>query len=225
MKANPHTPPSSHGRGLAVGLLLAIAVAPCSLAQPAPVGSAQPTSTITPPHLIAPDQLDAHVQMILSRLDITNRSTDPFGQLQDTNVTPKVVKTPTLTNRRPTRMKATSFDEIIGRIRVNTIMPAEKRFLIGTRSFRKGDTFPIEYRGHNHQVKVVSVSATEIEFEKVETGETASLKLNILPAGMQAGGNGISAPGLEVNDPNAPLKVDGAPETPLNPLNPNKSGF
>lgn len=170
-------------------------------------------STMIPSRMVNPEEIEPYLQFVYSRIDIAGRATDPFGQLQDT--TQKVeIKKPTLKTRRPTRMKATTFDEIIGRIRVTTVMPAENRFLIGGRSFRLGDEFPIAFRGRSYDVKVVGVDSKKIEFKKVDTGETSSVKLNMLPPGMEPGSNGISAPGLLSNDQDAPLQVDGTPVIP-----------
>lgn len=175
--------------------------------------SAGPVSGLRPLRMVSSADIEPYVEFVKSRTSIASRKADPFGQIQDT--TQKVeVKKPTMTNRRPTRMKATTFDEIVGRIQVTTVMPAEQRFLIGGRSFRLGDEFPMTFRGRNHRVKVVGVSAREIEFKKLESGEIASIKLKMLPAGMQAGSDGIMTPGLLSNDKNAPLQVDGAPGLP-----------
>lgn len=181
---------------------------------PAPATDPVPViSSMIPSRMVGPDELEPYLQFVYPRINIASRKTDPFGQVQDT--TQKVeVKKPTLTARRPTRIKATTFDEIVGRIKVTTIMPAENRFLIGGRSFRLGDEFPINFRGRNHEVKVIGVDSKKIEFKKMDTGETASVKLDMLPPGMQAGSDGLNAPGLQSNDPDAPLKVDGAPVIP-----------
>jgi len=98
-------------------------------------------------------------------------------------------------------------------------MPGERRFLVGTRSFKQGDQFPISFRGRNITVEVSSVNSRQIEFRNVENAETASLKLNLLPVGMTPGTGGITAPGMVPERANAPLEIeagDSSPETSQN---------
>lgn len=163
----------------------------------------------TPSRLIGDDVLDTYMDSQISRMAIGQRKMDPFGQVQDPTVQ-KVVKDVNTGPRRFKPIKPTSFSDIIQRIRVNTIMPGEDKFLIGTRSFKKGDQFPIIHQRRNIDVEVIRVTATEIEFENVKTGEVASVKLNLLPAGMQSGTSGMIKPGgLEEDDNKAPLQLGG----------------
>ena len=115
---------------------------------------------------------------------------------------------PTITSRRPTTLKRTSFDDIVGRIKINTIMPAENRFLIGTRSFKLGDQIPIMYRGRKIMIEVIRVKATKIDFKNNETGEISSVELKLMPAGMSAGSKGFTAPGMVEDKPDTPLQLD-----------------
>lgn len=214
---NLHHPKRTLRRAAIAGLSMSIGFAQEAVLTPAGNdASTQPQQALgamRPSRQIGPEELDSYLQFVHSRLDITSRSVDPFGQVQDPNAKAEIKK-PTLTARRPTRMKATSFDEIIDRIEISAIMPAENRFLIGGRSFRLGDQFPIAFRGRNHEVKVIGVSASKIDFEKIETGEVSSVKLNMLPPGMQQGSGGITAPGFNANDANTPLQIDGSPAAP-----------
>lgn len=199
------------GLSMSLGLAQEAALAPSGAE-----AAAEPRQTLSamrPSRQVGPEEIGTYLQYVQSRLDIASRSVDPFGQVQDPNAKAEIKK-PTLTTRRPTRMKATSFDEIIERIEISAIMPAENRFLIGGRSFRLGDQFPIAFRGRNHEVKVIGVSASKIDFEKIETGEVSSVKLNMLPPGMQQGSDGITAPGFNANDSNTPLQIDGSPAGP-----------
>lgn len=164
--------------------------------------------TILASRLVGPDIMKDHLQTISSNCVMAKRTTDPFGQLQDPNAAPKVVKTPTRSQKRFASAKPTAFSEIIGKIKVNTIMPSENRFLIGTRSFSKGDRFPIEFRGRPIQVEIIKVTGTQIDFANTQTGEVASVKLKMLPPGMSAGNDGISTPGMVPNQKDAPLQID-----------------
>lgn len=156
---------------------------------------------------VSAEQRPEYIKEQASSLAMKDRKFDPFGQVQDPTAKPAVVK-PTITNRRPTSFKPTAFSDIISRIQVNTIRPSENMFLVGTRPFKLGDNFPLSYRGKKIDVKVVGVSAKQIDFEKLDTGEIASVKLRVLPPGMSSGNDGVSAPGMVVDDSAAPLTVD-----------------
>jgi hypothetical protein len=101
---------------------------------------------------------------------------------------------------------------------INTIMPGEGRFLVGTRSFAIGERIPITFRGKPIQVEVTKVTAREIAFRNTTSGEIAVRKMDFMPVGMSAGNHGISAPGMIEDGPNAPLDLDNlSPETPQKP--------
>jgi len=191
--------------------LLALLMAPCTLAQtavPAAEPAVQAAAGIKPSRLVSPDELPELLGSIIQKLSISQRTSDPFGQVQDPTAPPKIVDKPRLGNRGPLPMKQTKFSDVIGRIRVDVIMPAEHRFIIGTRSFRKGDKFPLAFQRRNIEVEVVEVNASKIDFMNTETGEVASVKLKMLPPGMQPGNDGVTAPGMVVDDKNAPLQID-----------------
>ena len=59
------------------------------------------------------------------------------------------------------------------------------------------------------------MNSRQIDFRNVENGEVASLKLNLMPAGMSPGNDGITAPGMVPDNPNAPIDLDGN-SLPLN---------
>ena len=106
------------------------------------------------------------------------------------------------------------FADIIRLIIVTTIMPGEKRFLVGTRSFAQGDHIPLTFRNKQIRVEVTQVTSHQITFRNLENGEIASRKLDMLPAGMTPGLRGISAPGMVPDKPNAPIELESS-ETPL----------
>ncbi len=173
-----------------------------------PRSGAGPVST-TPSRFVGGTELDAYVLSVASVFTIKDRVTDPFGQVQDPDAKPIIKPTLAKNPRRVTQMQATPFSDIIRLIKVTTIMPMEKRFLIGTRSIRQGQRFPLNFRSKNINVEVVSVSSRKIMFRNLENGETASLDLNLLPVGMTPGTGGITAPGMMPDAPNAPLQLEG----------------
>ena len=156
---------------------------------------------------ISEEELPLYIDALSPVFVLKNRTMDPFGQVQDTTVK-KIVKNPEgNAPRRFKPIKPTSFSEVIGRIKVTTIMPSEQKFLIGTRSFKKGDAFPLGFRGRTIDVAVIGVTAQKIDFENTKTGEVASLKIKLLPDGMQSGTSGTTPPGMAIDDNKAPLQV------------------
>jgi hypothetical protein len=176
--------------------------------------AAEPASPSTPSRNVTPEDLKSHVESLLTVFSIRNRATDPFGQIQDPNAKP-IVKPTIAATKRFTPVQATPFSDIVRLIKVTTVMPGERRFLIGNRSIKQGDRLPIAFRGKNLQVEVAAVNSRQIDFRNVENGEIASLKLNMMPAGMSPGNDGITAPGMVPDNPNAPIDLDGN-SLPLN---------
>lgn len=169
--------------------------------------AAKPEATIKSARYISAEEIPAYLASIKSLLSMNNRPYDPFGQTQDPAAKPLMTKN-TSTPRRFVPPKPTSFTEIIRKIQVNTIMPGENRFLIGTRSFKKGDRIPLDFRGRVTQVEVTGVDASKIEFQNVETGEVATVELNLLPPGVTAGADGVQVPGMVVETKDAPLVIE-----------------
>ena len=137
-----------------------------------------------------------------------NRETDPFGLNQDPNVKPVVRK---IANKLPVKRQAalppTPLSDIVKLIRVTTIMPGEKQFLVGVRSFSESEEFPLIFRGKKMRMKILEVTAQNILFENLDNGEKASLMTEMLPAGMIAGGGKIQPPGLVSPLDNIPLEL------------------
>lgn len=166
-----------------------------------------PTTT-TPSRFVGPAELDAYVQSLTSVLSIGNRTTDPFGQPQDPAAKP-IIKNPVVkSTQRTPQLQATPFSEIVRLLVVNTIMPGERRFLVGTRSISQGDHIPFTYRGRQIRVEVMEVNSRQILFRNVDTNETASIRMKLLPEGMTPGHNGITAPGMVPDRPNAPIELE-----------------
>jgi len=170
------------------------------------IASANPKPVLS--RYVDAEELPAYLNAMGAILSIRNRNTDPFGQYQDPSAKP-VVKAPTTAKvKRVTTVQATPFSDIVRRIKVNTVMPAEKSFLIGTRTVKQGDELPLSFRGRQIKAQVSAVSSSAIEFRNSESGETASIKLNMLPAGMTPGSSAITAPGMISDSPDAPLNLD-----------------
>lgn len=184
-----------------------------------PATAAAPAATTdpvlkTPSRHISPDALPGYTQAISTILSIRSRATDPFGQLQDPNAKP-IIKPTIASTKRVAPMQATPFADIVRLIKVTTIMPGERRFLIGNRSVKQGDRIPLAFRGKSIAVEVASVSSDRIQFRNLENGETAELSLRMMPPGMKPGNDGIHAPGMTPDNPNAPIDLDGN-SLPLN---------
>lgn len=174
-----------------------------------------------PSRYISPEDLQAYTQSVSLTFSIKNRVTDPFGQQQNPDAKPLIK--PTLVN--PTRKttlpsQITPFAEIVRRIRVTTVMPADRQFLVDDRSFKQGDRFPMKFRsGRSINVEITAVSSREISFRNLESNETASLKLNLMPAGMTPGNSKITAPGMVPQNANSPLDIEPANSPGDNSLN------
>ena len=173
---------------------------------------AAPVNTL-PSRQVGADELAPYVESVSSVLLMRKRATDPFGQLQDPDAKP-VIKAPVAgAVKRAAPIQATPFADIVGMIVVTTIMPGEKRFLIGTRSVRQGDQLPLSFRGRPIRVQVTEVTSRQIGFRNLDSGETASRKLDLLPVGMTPGNNGITAPGMVPDRPNAPIELEASNPT------------
>lgn len=156
---------------------------------------------------VTAENLPSYVSTLSSILTIRKRATDPFGQYQDPDAKP--IAKPTVAKiKRYAPAKATPFSEIVRLIKVTTIMPAEKSFLIGTRTFSEGDRIPLSFRGKNIMVEVSAVTSGSIELRNLESDEQASLPLDLLPVGMTPGNDGITAPGMVADRPDAPIDLD-----------------
>ena len=167
-----------------------------------------------PSRQVGATELEPYVASISSTLLMRGRATDPFGQLQDPDAKP-IIKAPVAgAVKRAAPIQATPFADIVGMIVVTTIMPGEKRFLIGTRSVKQGDQLPLSFRGRPIRVQVTEVTSRQIGFRNLDSGETAARKLDLLPAGMTPGNNAITAPGMVPDRPDAPIELEVANTTP-----------
>jgi hypothetical protein len=180
---------------------------PATKAAAARANETQATA-IVPSRFVGEADFAAHIQFLSSQLSMKNRQTDPFGQLQDPNAKPVIKPKVGDHTKRIAQVQATPFPDIISQIRVNTIMPREKKFLIGTKAYTQGGTLSIIHRGKTILVQILAVNARQIDLKHSETGETASLRIEALPVGMTPGTEGIRAPGMAPDVQDAPINLD-----------------
>jgi hypothetical protein len=168
---------------------------------------AEPGPVNTSPSRYAGTDLEGYVASFAAIFPMGKRETDPFGKMQDPDAKPIIKPVFTKTEERVPEA-ITPFADIISRIEVTTIMPGEKRFLVGNRSINENDVIPLNYRGRQIKALVAEVSSQRIVFKNMESGETGVRELNLLPVGMTPGNKQIMAPGMMPLDPNAPLILD-----------------
>lgn len=186
------------------------------------VGSAKPVPaavvSATPSRHIGAAELGPYIDSVAAMFLIRGQSRDSFGQNQDPDAKPVVKASAPLAVRR-TQAHTTPFADIVRLLVVTTIMPGEKRFLVGTRSFKQGDTIPLNFRNKPIRALITEVTSRRISFRNLDTGEDAIRKLDMLPAGMTPGSRGLSAPGMVPDRPNAPIDLEAADPVSSNSIN------
>jgi hypothetical protein len=180
-------------------------VAKPKTAAPAPEDAA---ISAKPSRYVGDTDMEAYVATLTTAFAMRGRATDPFGQIQDPDARPIVKVSSTKKPGRTTSVQAIPLSDIIQRIKVTTIAAGEKRFLVGMRSFRLGDHLSLVFRGKNIDLEITSVQSHQIDFRNVATGETASLKMTLMPVGMVPGNKNIMVPGMALDRPDAPLQLD-----------------
>ncbi|KAB2640430.1 MAG: hypothetical protein DVB25_03985 [Verrucomicrobia bacterium] len=175
--------------------------------------AAAKAATPIPSRYVGSD-LKTYVEALAKQLAIYERASDPFGQLQDPNAKPVAKTSATKTIRRLSAEPPASLTDIIGRIEITTIMPKDKRFLVGSRSVGEGDKLPLIFHNKPIHTQVTEVSSRKIVFRNLDTGELGVRQLNVLPPGMTPGTRNITAPGMVPANPNSPLEIDSPPSLP-----------
>lgn len=153
-------------------------------------------------------EVESYVASLTAILSIRSRTNDPFGQAQDPAAKPLKPKIVQPNLPRPIALPSIKFSEVIAKIPVTTVIPGEGRFLVGTRSFLKGDRFPVRYQTHTYNTQILDVTARTILFRNLENGETGSLTLDLMPQGMSKGNQGVLAPGMQPARGDAPLELE-----------------
>lgn len=161
-------------------------------------------------------ELDSYIASLSAVFSIRSRPTDPFCQSQDPTAKPPKPKVTQSPIARPTTLPTVKFSEVIARIPVTTVIPGEDKFLVGARSFLKGERFPIRYGARTYQVQILEVNARNILFRNVESGESGTLTLELMPQGMSKGNQGVIAPGMRPSRGDTPLELDNESES-VNP--------
>ncbi len=196
----------SAGSNLASGAILALGLFYAGLFPAHAQEQPEEASGFTPleSRLISDSEIGEYLSALIATLPMTTQERDPFGLFQDPDAVPKLppVAMPDMGTL------STPFDDVIRMIQVSTVMPADRKFLIGTRSFGVADVITINYRGQPVRAKVEEVTSRQIRFRNVETNATATRTLEILPAGMSAGGSRGAIPGLIPTGPNVPIDLD-----------------
>lgn len=171
------------------------------------------------PSRYAGDDAENYVLARAAAFSMRDRQEDPFMLPQDSSVKPEEKKVaPRQTRTRHAALPPTPLSDIVQLIRVTTIMPSEKKFLIGVREFKESEVFPLQYGGKTLQIKVLEVTARRIVFFDIEKKEEATLEMKLLPPGMEAGGEKMQPPGMLLEDEDLPLQL-GLTEAPNNPSN------
>ena len=173
-------------------------------------------STNLPSRYVGPAEQEAYLATLSSIFLSAAREKDPFGRYQDPDAKPVVKATVAKTSTRVAPAKATPLSEIIQLITISTIMPGDKSFLVGTRLVKQGGELSLAWRGKLIRVQVTEVSSRQIGFKNADTGETGIRQLDMLPPGMRAGNGieGIRAPGMTPDRPNAPIELEAIEGTP-----------
>jgi hypothetical protein len=150
----------------------------------------------------------SYIASISPLFSIAKRVTDPFCQPQDPNAKPVIrPNSKTLTRRTTTVEPTKQLSNIVGQIPITTIMPRERRFLVGSRSISEGDTLTLNHQNKLIHTKVAEVTSGHITFINTETGEQAVRTLSMLPAGMTPGKNQITPTGMLRDQANTPLEI------------------
>lgn len=197
-------------------IMLGLICSPLLQAAPMPPKKGKGKSLPPPPppemnrassRFLPPEKQAQFVSNMSAKLSMSQRANDPFCRPQDPDAQPAIQPSATNTNTGVS-VKATPFSEIVNRLKINTIMPGEKRFLIGERSFRQGEEMKLHYRMRPIRTRIESIKGSQIVFRNLDTDETAVLGVNLMPAGMQSGSGKFEAPGLFRDDKNAPINLD-----------------
>jgi len=196
----------------ATTVFLLLAGFPCLHAQDsqsAEAAEAAPKIVPLESRLISDSEIDDFLASMAAMLAIAARERDPFGAMQDPDAVPKIDPI-TMPDMPVMPVMSTPFEDVVRQININTVIPAEKRFLIGNRSFRVNDELTINFRGQPVRAKVEAVSSREIRFRNVENNDVAVRKLEMLPPGMSAGGSGggQAVLGLAPASSDAPIDLD-----------------
>ena len=154
-----------------------------------------------------------YLKTLEANLAVSSRETDPFGLLQDPDARPVELKPQ---ESQTPKIPAIPLADIIGRIQINTIMPSERKFLIGSRVVSQGDVLPVNFNGSVIRIQIVEVSSRRILFRNPENNDTYAREMDLLPPGMTRGTDEMTPPGMVPDSSGTPLQLDPSPSNPQN---------
>ncbi|MEM1085049.1 MAG: hypothetical protein AAGI48_13135 [Verrucomicrobiota bacterium] len=163
------------------------------------------SALVASPSRYAGLDVDQYVQALSTSFSMRNRDIDPFARHQDPNFRPIQ---PVIAKKKIKKFKkepVTPFSDIVARVNITAVMPAEQTFLVGGRSFNLGDRINLDVGKEKLlSIHVVGIQKNSVTFRHGVTGETADRILNIMPEGMRRGTN-LLPPGLESLNNDAPI--------------------
>lgn len=170
--------------------------------------NAQETSPINAveSRLVSDAELQDYLQRVASSLPMAVRERDPFGTYQDPEAAKAAI--PVAREITPTHRAATPLEDIINAISIGAIMPAEKRFLVGSRIIQLNQEFSVTYSGRPYRLRAEEIGSRRILFRNIENNDTASRDFNTMPSGMRRGGAATGVPGMSSASPDAPIQLD-----------------
>ena len=152
-------------------------------AAPAKAAPAE-VAMIQPSRLIAGSPVE-QVELLRARIAINTKERGPFGLNQDPGKQGSVFKLPP---RRQAKRIKTPFVDVVKAVPVAAVFPSEQEFLVGSRTIRAGDEFPLVVRDEKITVRVESVRSRGVVFKNLKTGALATKRLDMLPDGITPGG-------------------------------------
>jgi len=156
--------------------------------------------------LLSEAEIGNLLQRVAPRLLISGRKRDPFGALQDPEAAEEVI--PGITPDIPALATATPLADLVARINIGTIMPSEHRFLIGSRSIRRNQEFPVSDGRRTYRLRAEEINSRRIVFRNLDTNETATREFSGPPAGMSRGNGTNRVPGMSTPGPDTPITLD-----------------
>ena len=171
------------------------------------------TELLASPSRYAALDTENYIQALSSSFSMRTRDIDPFARHQDPNFKPIQ---PIINKKKVEKYKkvpVTPFSDIIARINVTAVMPAQQTFLVGERNFKIGDRIKLDVGKEKFiSVHVVTIQANSVTFRHGTTGETADLSLKLMPEGMSRG-IAVHPPGMVPENADTPL--DARPRNPI----------
>jgi hypothetical protein len=152
-----------------------------------------------PSRLVGPDTLREYTDVISSKFQVTAQGIDPFGNSQDLTVTREVSSTPEDKVVKPNRV---SLSEIVRRLKIGMILHTEKKIVINKHSFTQGEAIPVIFNGQQVSLSLTAMTAQQLTFKNIATGETATRELNQMPTGMTLGKQQTTPLGMTSNSSN-----------------------